>query len=296
YRFGFQGQETDNEIKGNGNSINFKYRMHDPRIGRFFAVDPLTAKYPHNSPYAFSENRVIDAIELEGLELFLINEIFNNGVPVYQVVLSEKYIKDQVTASGPQASFDGGKKWSTDFKTKQLQKFYRSTYFDRSGNLMRGDKRLNTCPNTYASQKSSGTTAQEYLAIWGKQGMAPNEYEYIPVPNIVFSDNRIDVDSWEYEDYSTNLTVGSSDKDVLNYQIEVNGGSSGDGNSYSISVDGVVVNTGVANGSSIVDLEVSPGANIGITIQADRTTPRPIDDGWTLEVREISHVKQVKED
>ncbi len=68
YRHSFQGQESDPEIKGDGNSINYKYRMHDPRIGRFFAVDPLAPKYPHNSPYAFSENRVIDAIELEGLE------------------------------------------------------------------------------------------------------------------------------------------------------------------------------------------------------------------------------------
>ena len=42
--------------------------MHDPRIGRFFAVDPLTKKYPWNSSYAFSENRVIDGVELEGLE------------------------------------------------------------------------------------------------------------------------------------------------------------------------------------------------------------------------------------
>jgi RHS repeat-associated protein len=68
YRYGFQGQETDDEIKGEGNSVNYKYRMHDPRIGRFFAVDPLAAKYPWNSPYAFSENRVIDGVELEGLE------------------------------------------------------------------------------------------------------------------------------------------------------------------------------------------------------------------------------------
>ncbi|MCR9174335.1 MAG: hypothetical protein NXI10_17690 [bacterium] len=69
HRYGFQGQEMDNEIKGGkGTSINYKYRMHDPRIGRFFAVDPLAPKYPHNSPYAFSENRVVDAIELEGLE------------------------------------------------------------------------------------------------------------------------------------------------------------------------------------------------------------------------------------
>ena len=46
--------------------------MHDTRLGRFFAVDPLSPKYPHNSPYAFSENRLIDAIELEGLEKYLI--------------------------------------------------------------------------------------------------------------------------------------------------------------------------------------------------------------------------------
>jgi hypothetical protein len=56
------------EVKGEGNSINYKYRMHDPRVGRFFAVDPLKSSYPWNSPYAFSENKVIAYRELEGLE------------------------------------------------------------------------------------------------------------------------------------------------------------------------------------------------------------------------------------
>ena len=60
----------DDEVKDKGNSVNYKYRMHDPRTGRFFAVDPLMASYPWNSPYAFSENKVIEAIELEGLESF----------------------------------------------------------------------------------------------------------------------------------------------------------------------------------------------------------------------------------
>ena len=69
FRRGFQGQDIDDEVKGKGNSVNFKYRMHDPRVGRFFAVDLLDSKYPFNSPYAFSENRVIDATELEGLEV-----------------------------------------------------------------------------------------------------------------------------------------------------------------------------------------------------------------------------------
>jgi RHS repeat-associated protein len=68
YRYGFNGQEKDDEIKGEGNSLNYTYRMHDPRVGRFFAVDPLFRDYPWNSPYAFSENRVMDSHELEGLE------------------------------------------------------------------------------------------------------------------------------------------------------------------------------------------------------------------------------------
>ena len=68
YRYGFQNQEKDDEIKGEGNSINFDFRVHDPRIGRFLSVDPLVHSYPGNSPYAFAENRVIDGIELEGAE------------------------------------------------------------------------------------------------------------------------------------------------------------------------------------------------------------------------------------
>jgi RHS repeat-associated protein len=68
YRFGFQNQEKDSEIKGEANSLNYKFRMYDTRLGRFLAIDPLFKNYPFYSTYAFSGNRVIDAIEIEGLE------------------------------------------------------------------------------------------------------------------------------------------------------------------------------------------------------------------------------------
>lgn len=81
YRYGFQNQEKDNELKGEGNSLNYEYRMHDPRVGRFFAVDPMAAKYAYNSPYAFSENVVINAVELEGLEKWVIIDNNMEGSP-----------------------------------------------------------------------------------------------------------------------------------------------------------------------------------------------------------------------
>lgn len=71
YRFGYQGQEREKEL--DEEIYSYKYRMNDTRIGRFFSVDPLSNKYPWNSSYAFSENRVIGSIELEGLEAVDVN-------------------------------------------------------------------------------------------------------------------------------------------------------------------------------------------------------------------------------
>jgi RHS repeat-associated protein len=103
YRRGFQGQEHDDEVKGDGNSVNFKYRMHDPRVGRFFAVDPLAAKYPHNSPYAFSENVVINMIELEGLETSVPKVMYmNDGFKTTIQAVDNTAIQKQTIKSLPQ--------------------------------------------------------------------------------------------------------------------------------------------------------------------------------------------------
>jgi len=68
YRMGFNGQEKDDEISGEGNSINFAYRVYDSRLARFLSIDPLGKKYPWYTPYQFAGNTPIEAKELEGLE------------------------------------------------------------------------------------------------------------------------------------------------------------------------------------------------------------------------------------
>jgi RHS repeat-associated protein len=71
YRYWFQSQEKDDEISGSaGTHYSYTYRMYDARIAKFLSVDPLAPSYPWNSPYAFAENRVVDGIDLEGLEYY----------------------------------------------------------------------------------------------------------------------------------------------------------------------------------------------------------------------------------
>jgi RHS repeat-associated protein len=72
YRYAFQAQERDDEVKGEGNSVNFTFRMYDSRLGRFLSLDPLFADFPWNSPYSFSENDLIRAVELEGGEKIIV--------------------------------------------------------------------------------------------------------------------------------------------------------------------------------------------------------------------------------
>jgi hypothetical protein len=62
----FQSQELQDEL--NIGWVQFKWRNHEPSIGRFFNVDQLAEKYLYNSPYSFSENKVVAHVELEGLE------------------------------------------------------------------------------------------------------------------------------------------------------------------------------------------------------------------------------------
>ncbi len=56
YRYGFNGKENDNEVKGEGNQQDYGERAYDPRIGRWLGVDPVQKKYPAWSPYNYAMN------------------------------------------------------------------------------------------------------------------------------------------------------------------------------------------------------------------------------------------------
>lgn len=66
YRFGFNGKEKNNEMKGMGNSVNFGSRYQDSRLGRWFNVDSYKEIYSAFSPYAFGVNNPLNNIDKDG--------------------------------------------------------------------------------------------------------------------------------------------------------------------------------------------------------------------------------------
>ncbi|MES2429304.1 MAG: RHS repeat-associated core domain-containing protein [Bacteroidota bacterium] len=70
YRYGFNGKEKD---KDDGLvQYDYGFRIYDPRLGKFKSVDPLKSSYPYYTPYQFAGNMPIAAIDLDGLEQYVV--------------------------------------------------------------------------------------------------------------------------------------------------------------------------------------------------------------------------------
>ncbi|WKZ78878.1 MAG: RHS repeat-associated core domain-containing protein [Candidatus Kapaibacterium sp.] len=68
HRYGFNGKENDNEVKGEGVQQDYGFRIYDARVARFLSVDPLSEEFSWNSTYSFAENDVIRAVDIDGRE------------------------------------------------------------------------------------------------------------------------------------------------------------------------------------------------------------------------------------
>ena len=72
YRYGFNGKENDNEVKGVGNEQDYGMRIYDPRVCRFLSTDPVSKSYPELTPYQFASNTPIQAVDMDGKEKMIL--------------------------------------------------------------------------------------------------------------------------------------------------------------------------------------------------------------------------------
>ncbi len=75
YRYAFNGKELDNEGEwGQGTTTyDYGFRIYNPGLARFLSVDPLTRSYPMLTPYQFAGNTPIQAIDVDGLEPYVLS-------------------------------------------------------------------------------------------------------------------------------------------------------------------------------------------------------------------------------
>ncbi len=66
YRYGYNGKEKDDEIKGEANSLDYGARIYDPRVGKFLSVDPMASHFPDWSPYIYAYDNPITLIDENG--------------------------------------------------------------------------------------------------------------------------------------------------------------------------------------------------------------------------------------
>jgi RHS repeat-associated protein len=68
YRYGFQGMESEDNLRGENNSYTTEFRQYDPRVGRWMSVDPMAVKYPGWSPYNSFDCNPISLVDPKGAQ------------------------------------------------------------------------------------------------------------------------------------------------------------------------------------------------------------------------------------
>lgn len=66
YRYGFNGFEKDDELKGSGQHVSYGGYGFDPRIARRWTPDPFASRFPFQSPYVHADNSPIASVDSWG--------------------------------------------------------------------------------------------------------------------------------------------------------------------------------------------------------------------------------------
>ena len=104
YRFGFNGHEKDDEVKGSGNHLSFGDYGYDARLGRRWNIEPKIGKYPSFSSYLVFGNNPIINMDPDGEDKVYFNA---DGTEAYREKNNKEfktYIKANKNAGNPQVS------------------------------------------------------------------------------------------------------------------------------------------------------------------------------------------------
>jgi RHS repeat-associated protein len=169
YRYGFNGMERDNEVKGSGNSLDFGARIYDSRLGKWLSADPSEARYPGWSTYNFVQNNPIIYNDPDGKDARVTITKQENGTTVIKIS-STLRVKEGVS----QATIDAMQTNLNRFvnQSHELEKGGKNyvVQFDvtvATGVLQKGDNSIDIVPGRPQAHGGSG----EFIDVDTKSDM-----------------------------------------------------------------------------------------------------------------------------
>jgi RHS repeat-associated protein len=117
YRYGYQGSEKDDEMKGEGNSYTTEFRQYDPRLGRWLSPDPLASLEPAWTTYRFCFNNPLIYTDEDGLY-----ETFREALQARRGARDAGFKAGKIQGKKGEYWFQGSDKEGTviGFKTKKF--------------------------------------------------------------------------------------------------------------------------------------------------------------------------------
>ena len=176
YRYGFNGKENDNEVKGEGNQQDYGMRIYDPRLGRFLSVDPISASYPMLSPYQFASNSPIAGIDLDGLEFFK-KDNFNYRMD-YKPVVNAPDISTKAnnTAHNFMSFIWNGTFGAVGEAEKSVNNYFAGDYKEPATNIVASFDQFQNEAYKYYTK----TPGKQQLKDFGNAASDLRNYEIIP--------------------------------------------------------------------------------------------------------------------
>jgi RHS repeat-associated protein len=176
YRYGFQNQEKDDEVKGEGNSYDFGARMYDSRLGRWLSIDSKAGKYPSLSPYSFVANSPILFIDPDGKDIeFPSIQKGEDGIIIIEMKITAKIVNESIWPVLNEVHM----KDLVDRGSAALKEIYGITgdnieVIDDFGNEISGNFKVNVIVELSAASDSNPVTDKDHVIYIASHGSIPH--------------------------------------------------------------------------------------------------------------------------
>lgn len=217
YKYGFNGMEAQGEVSVDGGTYCYEFRTYDSRLGRFMELDPFANEFAWNSPYCYAENDIIRAIDIEGLEKWIVTLNWSgSGEVTATIILSSEWIKNQSNGVeieihnnlGMEGRFKGLTDYlnQTSWNGKNIMAPY-DQYDPSSGKIM-------ITQNPYPFGKMASNTDAPQCLIMFKIDKVKLLKIDDPLPTETMSDKKVTGDGKPSTTQTKVFSIGASSTDI----------------------------------------------------------------------------------